>query len=702
MVAKFGRTNAALKHASASAARAMMQPLEERRLFAGVAPEALKVVDVSGPVDEMVEAGGQIYVTAPLASGGSIVRIYATDGIQKHTKLLLDLSQPGMGISAIGELTATEDGRVLFTASAVGGRHLFELNTANGKVHQITSGTNKFYTNVEAAGTRIFFQEGNTDVICTLAPGSIEVTEVTTLNVDTDFQAAGSVVFFIGPSESLYRSDGTAAGTVKVSGDYRVTRGDFFTSNEFVVFEGDKDDENTSLFIVGIGGAAPQKVADDFSLFNNQHAELHGWTYFSGGFYNTSPNANGRQLYRVNAAGVLELASKVDGGGQVEGISAIGNFVYFTANDGENLPSQGIGDRELYKLDTIKKTTKLITTGNQQYPIETGGGGALSSYFFVAAPDKENARFGSRALYRTNPVTDAVELVQGMPTVKDLNGKDYQRVRATAVGASGFFFTADTADVGRESDVFFSYSPFSVLDPVTGLLTLTGTGFADYTTMRVEGTDLILTQNGYEERHAIASVNRIEAFLGEGNDAFASDPSVFVPTYIFGDMGEDRMIGGSGNDTLTGGGGRSTMYGGAGDDRINGAGGRDVILGENGVDRIYGNGGNDVLVGGAHVDWIWAGAGDDVARGGFSADKIFGEDGNDSLFGEHGLDWLVGGLGDDQLVGGTEVDTLEGNEGNDQLFSQDTLLDNLFGGDGTDSALMDPTEAVVDLIETVL
>jgi hypothetical protein len=260
-----------------STSHAMMQPLEDRRMFAAVAPEAIKVVDVSGPVDEMVEAGGQIYVTAPLASGGSILRIYGTDGNPANTRLLLDLSQPGMKLSAIDDLTASEDGRIFFTASATGGRHLFELNTADGKVYQLTSGTNKSYGNVEAAGTRIFFHERNSETICTIAPGTFDVVEVTQLHVDSDFQAASGVVFFIGPDESVYRSDGTGAGTVKVSGDYRVSRGDFFSTNDFVVFEGNKDGENTSLFIVGVGDAAPQKVADDFSLANADHAELGGW-----------------------------------------------------------------------------------------------------------------------------------------------------------------------------------------------------------------------------------------------------------------------------------------------------------------------------------------------------------------------------------------------------------------------------------------
>ena len=695
------------KSTSSAVAHATMQPLEDRRMFNAVAD---KVVDVTGPVQEMVEAGGQIYISVPLASGGSTVRIYGTDGRADHTKLLLDATQPGMNISAIEELTATEDGRIFFTASTTGGKHLFELTPHDGKLYKLTDGTSKFYTNVTAAGDRVYVQEGNSDTIYTIAPGSRVLDTVVTMNVDTDFQAAGTSVFFIGPNEELWRSDGTAAGTVKVSGDYRVTRGDFFTGNEIVVFEGNKDGENTSLFIVGLDGTVPQKVADDFSLFNSQHAELAGWVYFSGGFYNTSPNANGRQLYRVNTAGTVELASKVEDGGQVEGISAIGNYVYFTANDGEHLPSQGMGDRELYKLNTLTGQTKLITDDQLHYPTEIGKG-VLSSYYFVAAPDKENARFGSRALYRTNPVTDEIEEVEGLPTVKDLNGNPYQRVREVGVGANGFFFVADTGDNGRERDVFFSHAPFSLLDPATKIVTITGTDFADETLLKVEGGELVITQNGYEERHSLASVERIEAYLKKGNDVFFSDANVTIATYCIGDEGNDRITTGSGNDTLTGGAGLNRLWGGEGDDRFVGAPGRDIMAGEGGDDRFISSAGNDLILCGHGSDWVDAGAGDDLIFGSLGADRIYAGAGNDKVYGQlsadlidlgEGDDWADGAEGDDTITGGAGIDAIYGGLGDDVLFSNDGERDHVGGGDGNDTLTKDLEEESVDLVEVIL
>ena len=704
------RKSASLSLSSASSAsHAMMQPLEDRRMFNAVAE---KVIDVGGPVHEMVEAGGQIYVSVPLGSGGSIVRIYGTDGRADHTKLLLDLSQPGATLSSIDELTATEDGRLFFTASTTGGRHLYELTLHDGQIHKLTDGTSKMYGNVTAAGDRVYLQEGTSETIYTIAPGSSTLDTVATMHVDTDFHAAGTSVFFVGPNEQLWRSNGTAAGTVKVSGGYRVTRGDFFTGNEIVVFEGNNDGENTSLFIVGLDGTEPQKVADDFVLTNNQHVELNGWVYFSGGYYNTSPNSNGRQLYRVNTAGVVELASKVPGSNdaQVEGLGAIGNYVYFTGRDGQDLPSQGMGDRELYKYDTITGETKLITTGQLLYPTEIGKG-VLSSYYFVAAPDKENARFGSRALYRTNPVTDSVELVEGMPTTQDANGKDYQRVRDIAVGANGFFFSADTAVMGRESDVFFSHAPFSILDPAKKIVTITGTDFADETLMKVEGDELVITQNGYEERHSLAAVERIEAYLKQGNDVFFSDANVTIATYCIGDEGNDRITTGSGEDTLTGGAGLNRLWGGEGADRFVGAPGRDIMAGEGGDDRFISSAGNDLILCGHGSDWVESGAGDDLIFGSLGIDRIYAGAGNDKVYGQlssdlidlgEGDDWADGAEGNDTITGGAGIDAIYGGLGDDEFFSNDGERDHVGGGDGNDTLTKDLEEESVDLVEVIL
>jgi uncharacterized protein YkwD len=64
---------------------------------------------------------------------------------------------------------------------------------------------------------------------------------------------------------------------------------------------------------------------------------------------------------------------------------------------------------------------------------------------------------------------------------------------------------------------------------------------------------------------------------------------------------------------------------------------------------LYGNYGNDTLLGGAYPDTAYGGAG---------IDKIYGLNGNDYLDGGAGKDYLNGGLGTNTLIRSTGVDTM--------------------------------------------
>ena len=72
-----------------------------------------------------------------------------------------------------------------------------------------------------------------------------------------------------------------------------------------------------------------------------------------------------------------------------------------------------------------------------------------------------------------------------------------------------------------------------------------------------------------------------------------------------------EIHGGTGNDTLYGGGEWDILNGGAGDDTLFGGGGYDSLSGDAGNDKLYGGAGNDYLSGDAGNDIIDGGAGDD-------------------------------------------------------------------------------------------
>jgi len=64
------------------------------------------------------------------------------------------------------------------------------------------------------------------------------------------------------------------------------------------------------------------------------------------------------------------------------------------------------------------------------------------------------------------------------------------------------------------------------------------------------------------------------------------------------------LLGGAGNDRLTGGEGNDSLVGGGGNDRLTGGRGNESLVGGGGNDRLTGGGGNDLLSGGRDADRI--------------------------------------------------------------------------------------------------
>jgi len=107
--------------------------------------------------------------------------------------------------------------------------------------------------------------------------------------------------------------------------------------------------------------------------------------------------------------------------------------------------------------------------------------------------------------------------------------------------------------------------------------------------------------------------------------------------------------------------------------RVYGLGGNDTIT----FDEASGALPVGVLVGGA---------GNDIITGGSSGDFLFGGGTNDTLLGRGGFDHLFGGTGNDTLTGGDADDQVFGEAGNDRMIwnpGDDTDLNE--GGSGTDT-----------------
>lgn len=257
--------------------------------------------------------------------------------------------------------------------------------------------------------------------------------------------------------------------------------------------------------------------------------------------------------------------------------------------------------------------------------------------------------------------------------LRSLGGTSTVTVSATAPSTGNYWIVGRDVESDTGGSATFSYtlSSGTGAGPIEdGVLQLQGTDENDVITFAIDGDDLRVTTNGVLTIFAESEVNSISLYGGDGNDRIDLS-AIDIPAYVSAGGGDDTVIGGSGNDSLTGGAGRNRLIGGGGDDRLNGSGGRDFMYGEGGNDRLYGNGGNDYLDGGGNVDRLYGGDGDDVLIGGSSNDKFYAGNGNDTL------------------TGGSGRDLMNGDAGNDVFYARDNLIDIINGGAGTDSAVFD-------------
>ena len=130
--------------------------------------------------------------------------------------------------------------------------------------------------------------------------------------------------------------------------------------------------------------------------------------------------------------------------------------------------------------------------------------------------------------------------------------------------------------------------------------------------------------------------------------------------------------------------------------------------------RVYiaGMAGNDTMeiATNLHPSWkpktvvIRGGLGNDVLLGGVGGEYLLGEQGNDTINGRAGRDTIDGGLDNDLITGGDGPDVLIGRDGDDTFHNGEGSLargegllsprDDIFGGDGTDSAVNDPADVI--------
>lgn len=208
------------------------------------------------------------------------------------------------------------------------------------------------------------------------------------------------------------------------------------------------------------------------------------------------------------------------------------------------------------------------------------------------------------------------------------------------------------------------------------------------------------------------------------------------------------ILGGGGNDTITGGSRPDVLFGEDGDDTIHGGSATttdgDYIFGGAGNDVIFGEGGNDAISGDGNDPPLWDtgellingdtltghdltaatitpamivpnsatnGSGNDEIHGGNESDLIFGGAGNDRIWGDAGVDGLYGDFlnvnetdingnyvgGNDEIHGGDGISGSTDDGEQDIGFAFSNITNGgLYGGAGADTLYGDNGSDVLE------
>src|SRR5439155_8114895 len=106
-------------------------------------------------------------------------------------------------------------------------------------------------------------------------------------------------------------------------------------------------------------------------------------------------------------------------------------------------------------------------------------------------------------------------------------------------------------------------------------LEITGTADADFIRVLASGDKVTASVGALSRVFDLGEVDLVSVQAQAGNDFVQNGTA--VPAVVSGGDGNDTIIGGDGDDSLSGNAGRDRIHGGFGDDRVAGNGGRDRL-----------------------------------------------------------------------------------------------------------------------------
>jgi Ca2+-binding RTX toxin-like protein len=274
----------------------------------------------------------------------------------------------------------------------------------------------------------------------------------------------------------------------------------------------------------------------------------------------------------------------------------------------------------------------------------------------------------------------------------------------------------NTLSGGAGNDYIYSSSPSDIIDGGADIdyLTLNYTTQTNGVTVNFTGAGTGITSGG----GTIQGIEQLRFLGGSGNDIVDTSAANFSGASflfegLYGNDGDDSLVGGAGRDLLHGGSGTNTLSGGAGDDYIISSSPSDIIDGgadidflaldyttqTNGITVNFTGAGMGTTSGGGTIQGIeqltfFGGTGNDIVdtsvanlNGSFA--NVTGAD----LYGNDGDDSLVGGAGGDVLVGDAGTNMLSGGAGDDYIYSS-SPSDIIDGGADIDYLTLDYTTQI--------
>ena len=558
-----------------------------------------------------------------------------------------DILQVGAGATA----NATLDRNWTATAaSSNAGTALINANGLNADLSAITTGNGWTIRNTNAAGTAL----------------STAVSLIGSGLADTIIGGTGSDTLRGGAGNDSI-SGGTAGVDVVDYGSIGTGLSLTLNSGQAITVTVATDDVDVLVNIEGVlGGAGNDTLTGDANanyfmgragddLIDGKGGfDIVDYSYVAdpGTGLSVTLNANGTVIVALTVGGVLETDTLIN----IEGIIGTGRDDMLTGDSLANLLSGGGGNDQLD--GGAGNDTLSGGAGNDIF--DGGDGNDIADYSaYAGAPYLNGTLIGlSVALNGSSAVTARL----GLSTLLSSYQQD-SLVNIENIVGTGFDDTisgdsmANALSGGAGNDLLWGATGNDTLDGGTG------TDTVDYSTLL---SSVSVTLNGATTVTvsvvAGADIDRlvnIENVLGgAGNDTLTGDSNANI---LAGGLGNDVLDGGTGNDTLIGGAGDDTYYVNVSTDVIteNANEGADAVVSTATAYTLSGNLENLTYNGTGNFNGV-----------GNAVDNVLtGSSGNDTLNGSSGADTLVGGAGNDLYIVDNVSDVLteQANGGTDTL-----------------------------------